>query len=159
MKKITLILAATLMLSAVQAHAEQYRVVGVMDGDTIRVLKDRSQMKCRLSAVDAPEKNQPYGQQSKKSLSDMVFNKMVEVNVVDHDQYGRSVCVIALNGVDINKAQVQRGMAWWYRKYSKDASYGHAESAARHQRVGLWADANPTPPWAFRRTERSTGFR
>lgn len=155
-----LILAAVLALNAAQAQAQQYRVIGVMDGDTVKVLSnDRQQIKCRLHGVDAPEKNQAYGQRSKDSLSEMVFQKLVDVAVVDRDQYGRSICRISLNGVDINKVQLQRGMVWHYSRYSKDASYAQAEAAARQQRLGLWADANPTPPWAFRRNEKSGYFR
>jgi endonuclease YncB( thermonuclease family) len=159
MKKTFFILAA-LAFTTAAAQAQQYRVIGVMDGDTVKVLSnDRQQIKCRLHGVDAPEKNQAYGQRSKDSLSEMVFQKVVDVAVVDQDQYGRSVCRISLNGVDINKVQLQRGMVWHYSRYSKDASYAQAEAAARQQRLGLWGDANPTPPWAFRRNERSANYR
>jgi endonuclease YncB( thermonuclease family) len=158
MKKAVLILASMWMLSNL-AQAEQYRVIGVMDGDTVRVLsRDRQQVKCRLHGVDAPEKNQPWGERSKQSLSDLVFQKLVDVEQVDQDQYGRSVCRIFVNGVDINKVQLQRGMAWWYRRYSKDAAYAQAENTAKQQRVGLWSEPNPTPPWNFRRTERTSRY-
>lgn len=160
MKKITLTLAAVLALFTAHAQAEQYRVVGVMDGDTVKVLSaDNHQIKCRLFGIDAPEKSQSHGQASKTSLSDMIYLKTVDINVVDQDQYGRSVCRIFLNGVDVNKVQIQRGMAWWYSRYSKDVTYGQAESAAKQQRLGLWAEPNPTPPWEFRRNERSNSSR
>jgi len=152
--------AAILAVSASYAHAEQFRVVGVTDGDTVKVLSsDNRQMKCRLFGIDAPEQSQSNGQASKASLSDMIYRKTVDVEVVDSDQYGRSVCRIFLNGVDVNKAQIQRGFAWWYTRYSKDASYGQAQDAARQQRLGLWAEPNPTPPWAYRREGRSNNFR
>ncbi len=137
------------------AQAEQHRVVAVSDGDTIRVLSsDRQQIKCRLHGIDAPESHQAYGQVSKTSLSDMVFGKNVTVEILDQDQYGRSVCRIILNGVDVNKVQLQRGLAWHYSRYSKDASYAQAERTARQRRLGLWADPNPIAPWSFRRSER-----
>jgi len=159
MNKIVFILVAAITFSAALAQAEQYRVVGIVDGDTVKVLSpDNRQMKCRLFGVEAPEKNQAYGQQSKQSLSDLIFQKTVDVNVVDQDQYGRSVCRIFLNGVDVNKVQVQRGLAWWHRRYSNDSSYGEAESGAKQQHLGLWADPNPVPPWSFRRNEKSKGF-
>lgn len=54
------------------------RVVAVLDGDTIKVLdSSNTQYRIRLSGVDAPEKKQAYGQVSKQSLSDMVYNKAV----------------------------------------------------------------------------------
>lgn len=155
-----LVAAAILAVSASSAHAKQFRVVGVSDGDTATLLSsDNRQMKCRLHGIDAPESSQSHGQASKASLSDMIYRKMVDVEVVDRDQYGRSVCRIFLNGVDVNKVQIQRGLAWWYSRYSNDASYAQAQDAARQQRVGLWSEPNPTPPWAFRREGRSNNFR
>lgn len=159
MKKMILA-AAVWAFSASTAHSEQFRVVGVSDGDTVKVLSsDNRQMKCRLHGIDAPESSQSNGQAAKASLSDMIYRKTVDVEVVDRDQYGRSVCRIFLNGADVNKLQIQRGLAWWYSRYSKDASYGQAQNAARQQRVGLWAEPDPTPPWAFRREGRSNNFR
>jgi micrococcal nuclease len=160
MKKMILAAAAVLAFSASSAHAEQFRVVGVSDGDTVKVLSSGNrQMKCRLHGIDAPETSQSMGQASKASLSDMIYRKTVDVEVVDQDQYGRSVCRIFLNGVDVNKVQIQRGFAWWYSRYSNDASYGQAQDTAKRQRLGLWAEPNPTPPWAFRREGRSNNFR
>lgn len=160
MKKMILAATAFLAFAASSVHAEQFRVVGVSDGDTVKVLStDNRQMKCRLHGIDAPESSQFKGQASKASLSDMIYRKTVDVEVVDRDQYGRSVCRIFLNGVDVNKVQIQRGLAWWYSRYSKDASYRQAQDAARQQRLGLWAEPNPTPPWAFRREGRSNNYR
>jgi len=160
MKKITFILAAVLAFGAAHAHAQQYRVVGISDGDTVKLLSpDRQQVKCRLHGIDAPESKQAYGQVSKASLSDMVFGKTVTVEVLDQDQYGRSVCRIILNGIDVNKVQLQRGLAWHYVRYSKDASYAQAERTARQQRLGLWAEPSPTAPWSFRRDEKAVNFR
>lgn len=160
MKKTLPILAAALMLWAAHAQAESFRVVGIMDGDTIKVLSgNRQQVKCRLYGIDAPETAQPSGEASKISLSDMVFGKVVNVEVLDQDQYGRSVCRIVLNGVDVNKVQVQRGLAWHYKFYSNDESYAQAERDARQQRLGLWAESNPTPPWSFRRNQKAVNYR
>ena len=156
MKKMSLILTAALAFCTAHAQAQQYRVVGISDGDTIKLLSsDRQQIKCRLHGIDAPESRQDYGQRSKQSLSEIVFDKMVAIEVLDRDRYGRSVCRILLNGVDVNKIQLQRGMAWHYVQYSKDASYAQAEKAAQQQRLGLWADSNPIPPWSFRRSNKA----
>lgn len=46
---------------------------------------------------------------------------------------------------------VQEGMAWHYKQYSKDEALAKAETEAKEKKRGLWADANPIPPWDFRR--------
>lgn len=146
MKKITLILATMLAFATASAQAQLYRVVGISDGDTIKVLSaDKQQIKCRLFGIDAPESRQSFGQASKKCLSDMVFGKDVKVEILDQDQYGRSVCRIILNGVDVNKVQLQRGFAWFYARYSDDASYAAAERTARQQKLGFEVQWNRKP--------------
>ncbi len=46
---------AALLVSSV--WAQPYTVVGVSDGDTVRVLNaDKQEFKCRLHGIDAPEK-------------------------------------------------------------------------------------------------------
>jgi len=69
-----LVLGAGLLL-ALNAHAFTGKVVGVSDGDTITVLRDRTQVKVRLLEIDAPEKAQAFGAKSKESLSEMCFGK------------------------------------------------------------------------------------
>jgi endonuclease YncB( thermonuclease family) len=52
-------------------------------------------------------------------------------------------------------------MAWHYKQYARDqspqdrAAYAEAETTARQQRAGLWQDANPVPPWSFRRAAKA----
>lgn len=147
---------------ACQAATIQGRVVGVADGDTVTVLDaNKVQHKIRLSGIDAPEKNQAFGQRSKDSLSDLVFNKQVRVETAKTDRFGRAVGKVVVNGADANLAQVTRGMAWHYKTYEREQSvndrklYDFAESEARAARRGLWRDAAPIPPWAFRKGVRS----
>jgi endonuclease YncB( thermonuclease family) len=134
------------------------KVVAVADGDTITVLDTQNQQhKIRLAGIDAPEKKQSFGQTSKKRLSDLVFDRNVTLDCGKIDKYRREVCVVMIDGMDANRAQVAAGMAWWYRKYQKEqtarhrADYEAAEASARVDRIGLWQDADPVAPWDFRR--------
>ena len=129
-----------------------YRVVGVSDGDTLTVLgSSHRPIKCRLYGIDAPEKKQAYGQASKLSLSQLSYGRTAAIDIVSRDRYGRAVCKIAVDGVDVNKEQIARGMAWMYRRYASDRSYSDAEGRAQARRVGIWRDTQPVPPWDFRR--------
>jgi endonuclease YncB( thermonuclease family) len=52
------------------------RIVGVADGDTLTILDAHNrQHKIRLDGIDAPEKAQPFGQASKRHLSDLAFGR------------------------------------------------------------------------------------
>lgn len=127
------------------------KVVAVADGDTLTVLRDREQIKVRLVEIDAPEKAQAFGNRSKQSLSDLCFGKSATLANQGKDRYGRTLARVTCDGIDANAEQVRRGMAWVYRKYApKDSPHYAAESEARAARRGLWADADPMPPWEWR---------
>jgi len=127
------------------------RVVGVHDGDTITLLMEGNHtIKVRLAQIDAPESKQPFGNQSKKSLSDMVFNKTIRVERETIDKYGRTVGTLFVGDLDVNKEQVKRGMAWVYPKYAHDPALFNLEAEARQASLGLWPDPTSMPPWEFR---------
>ena len=134
------------------------RVVAVEDGDTIVVLDDANGMyKIRLQGIDAPEGGQAFGDRSGQSLSEMVSGKQVEIEWSKRDRYRRLVGKVLSDGSDICLQQIRAGMAWHYKHYQNEQSvedrelYANAENEARTERLGLWSDENPVPPWRFRR--------
>jgi endonuclease YncB( thermonuclease family) len=137
------------------------RVVRVADGDTVSLLdRNNTQHKVRLFGIDTPEQNQPYGNAAKKVLLDLVGQKTVGVVVVTTDSYGRKVGTLYLDGVNINVAMVERGYAWWYQHFAPhEIKLAASEQQARQQRLGLWADPDPVPPWEWRRGQRRAGDR
>lgn len=152
-------IVAALLLAALTCGAATIdgKVVGVSDGDTITVLDaNNAQHKIRLSGIDAPEKKQPFGQRSKESLSDLVYDKAVAVETNKRDKYKRNVGKVLVDGLDANLEQIRRGMAWHYKAYEREQPaidrkvYADAETEAKAARRGLWADAEPVPPWDFR---------
>ncbi|MBE0576394.1 MAG: thermonuclease family protein [Desulfuromonadales bacterium] len=55
------------------------------------------------------------------------------------------------DGSNLNKQIVEAGYAWQYKKYSKDPKYGDLEAEARAEKLGLWQDKEPVPPWEWRK--------
>lgn len=146
-----------LQAGLIQADTIEGRVIGVSDGDTIAVLDaQRQRHKIRLAGIDAPEKKQPFGQASKKHLSDLVFNRDVVLDCGKTDRYRREICVVMIDGKDANLAQVKAGMAWWYRRYQREqaaqqrADYEAVEATAKAGNEGLWQDLGALPPWEWR---------
>lgn len=54
--KATALIIVLILLIPSLLHAFEGKVVGVSDGDTIKVLKDGKQVRVRLSSIDCPEK-------------------------------------------------------------------------------------------------------
>lgn len=145
-------------------NSSQFEVIAVSDGDTITVLDSKKQQhKIRLAGIDAPEKTQAFGQKSKESLSAMISGHKVDVVLGKTDRYGRNISKVLSDGVDVNLEQIKAGLAWHYKQYEKDqptedrVSYAKAETDAAANKLGLWIDPNPTPPWEFRREEKNRG--
>ena len=139
------------------------RIVSISDGDTVTLLDaNLQQHKIRLSGIDAPEKRQPFGNRSRLHLGTLVFGKHVTADCPKTDRYKRAACRIEVDGVDANLAQVEAGMAWHYKAYSREQSpadrwrYAKAEDRARDARQGLWADRAPVAPWDFRKARKNT---
>lgn len=144
------------------ARVIQGKIVNVADGDTATLLTpDNTSIRIRFAFIDAPEKQQPYGQAAKKNLATLINNQMVKVYIQDIDRYGRTVGQVCLGKRDINLSQLQAGYAWHYQVYAKKtqskeafARYNHIQAEAKRKRLGLWRDSHPIPPWEFRKTTK-----
>ena len=134
----------------VPSAARLVKVDRVTDGDTI-VLMDRTRV--RLQGIDAPERDQPYGQIATAALEYMVARSIYLVEV-DEDRYGRLVGQLyhSKEGYDINASMVCAGYAWWYERYARDSQIlSDCQIEAKQAPKGLWADEGPMPPWDWRR--------
>jgi micrococcal nuclease len=130
----------------------QYKVIGIKDGDTVELLKDGKPLTVRLHGVDCPEKNQDFGTRARQFTSDLVFGQFVGLVVQDTDRYGRTVGEIILpDGRNLNYELVRNGFAWHYAAYSKDPELARLEVEARSEKRGLWEQPSPVAPWDFRK--------
>lgn len=150
---ITSLLLFAFIATTADAATITGKVVGVTDGDTITVLTPlNEQLKVRLTEIDAPEKDQPYGHTSKQSLSELAFDKDVTVETDSKDQYGRTLGRVFVGQTDVNLQLVKNGAAWAYKQYLKDEAIQKAEDEARKAKTGLWAlqPDQIMPPWEWR---------
>lgn len=141
-------------------------VLSVADGDTLTLrTRDGRKVKVRLYGIDAPEvphketPGQPHGAEARGALSARVRGREVAVEIVDEDDYGRSVGVVRDGPDDVNLAMVRAGHAWAYRKHLRppyEAPYREAQRRARAERLGLWREPGAVPPWAFKSRLRAT---
>ncbi|RPH03499.1 MAG: thermonuclease family protein [Alphaproteobacteria bacterium TMED93] len=137
------------------------RLVKVVDGDTIRILDQGSNIiKVRLAGIDAPEITQQYGIQSRIALKRMLKDRKFTIQILNKDRYGRSVGIIYIDQLDVNHNMIKEGNAWAYRKYlktlpgQKGIYYIEAETTSKLGKKGLWAFDKPLSPWLYRRQKR-----
>lgn len=160
---LALLLAGLLTTLPVAATPWVGTVVGVADGDTLTLLAaDRATHRIRLDGIDAPERSQPFGQRARQSLAALAHGRPALADCGKQDRYGRAVCRVTVDGVDVGLEQVRRGLAWHYTRYANEqppqvrSGYAQAERQARDERIGLWTIPQPVAPWDYRRERSST---
>jgi micrococcal nuclease len=129
------------------------RVIAILDGDTIEVLRNRTTERVRLVGIDCPEKKQPFGQRAKQATSSLSFGRNVTVHSAGKDRYGRTLGTVELtDSTNLNHELVRQGWCWWYWKYApEDIFLAILEAGARDAKKGLWVDPAPVPPWEWRK--------
>ena len=137
------------------------QVMRVVDGDTVEVMRGGSEtLSVHLAGIDAPERDQEYGQEAAAALAGMLTGRTVRVRVLAVDRYKRPIVLLSLNGADVAESLIRSGSAWVYRKYLSSlpeelrSRYIAAENEANTMEAGLWADLEPVPPWEWRHRDR-----
>ena len=147
---------ATLLLARSAGAAEppavlKAKVTRVNDGDSIEVDTEQGHARVRMSAIDTPEYDQPYGAQSSAALKALLpVGSDVELEIVTQDQFKRMVAVVwrvAEPRINVNETMLRQGHAWAYRRYMKDPKYCDIEQEARSKKSGLWAQ--PVSDWVY----------
>jgi len=148
-----------LIITITPVYAEQYEatVIKVIDGDTIWIKKDNKHIKVRLSYIDAPELKQNFGIRSRNFLSNLVLDKMIEVNTNKKDRYNRHLGEIYIHNtkesIFINAKMIKSGNAWVYKTYTNNPYLKNLEAYAKMNKKGLWNEQKIIEPWIFRRNK------
>ena len=144
----TLIFIGALLISQVSIaeYLEGLKIKRVVDGDTVHVFYQDEVYKIRLTEIDAPERDQPYGNNSTEYLRSLLKDGRVDVDISGTDRYGRKLGRLYWQGMDINRELVSAGYAWVYDQYVTDNSFYENQSKARNLKRGLWEDQNALEP-------------
>jgi endonuclease YncB( thermonuclease family) len=151
------------------------RVVSVSDGDTVRFLHAPTwfhssklqegvklsdlALPIRVCTIDTPETakfgkpGQPYGEEAKQCLEKLAMNKIVQIRLLQKDQYGRAVAELRSPGflwwnqyadqqlLKAGLAEVYRGNGAVYGHLGKEA-YIQLEQDAKDAKRGMWAQGD-----------------
>jgi endonuclease YncB( thermonuclease family) len=129
------------------------RVAWVYDGDSFRLSAGDGPVEVRIFGIDCPEKGQPFADRARDFVIRRAKGRQVTVLVQDRDRYGRLIGVVILDdGTDLSHALLANGLAWHYRRYSRDPVQAALQRRAAARKKGLWRQADPVPPWDYKRT-------
>jgi endonuclease YncB( thermonuclease family) len=147
-----------ILLLAGPAAATRFEalVLRVKDGDSIVVerVEAKRVSEIRLAGIDAPELGQPWGPSARAGLRRLVDGRVVTLEVVDRDRYGRLVAKLWVGDAYVNAAMTRSGNAWAFMRYMPDAAIRAGHDAARRERRGLWSlpPEQRVPPATWRAT-------
>jgi endonuclease YncB( thermonuclease family) len=136
----------------------------IYDGDTFRAIceDERKELKVRLCGIDAPEKDQALGIESRDTLRELMgIHSDLFLVVVDRDRYGRKVAEAFVptgrgeEEIFINAEMIRRGMAWHYERYSNNCPnwdvFDQMVTEAKQKQLGIHAKSDSVPPWEWRK--------
>lgn len=164
----SIILAAACLpyASAKSGLHEPFEVIGSAiknhDGDTITLKTDqRGILNVRLSGADTPETGQAYWRMARDALHRLIVGKPVTLRCYKQDWRKREVCHAFVDGIDPALVLVKQGLAWYAFMFADEltppmrTAYEQAEEQARQQRIGLWQEPEPMPPWECRKLRKA----
>ena len=151
----------TMQAAAATKYTQSGVVTRVVDGDTLwlKTSTGAQPLKVRIQGIDAPEICQLGGLQARDALKLKVWGQRVTVTSGAHDQYGRTVGTVHIQGQDIGRWMVVQGHSWVYSFRSKKALYGAEFWQAQGERRGIFSSAAIEEPRIFRKRHGSCQLR
>lgn len=130
----------------------RYKVIRVVDGDTIVIDYEGTDEKVRMIGIDTPEsvhpdkeKNTEFGDTVSAFTKEQLEGKWVglELDVQERDQYGRLLAYVYLDDVMYNKTLLENGYAA-VSTYPPNVKYVDEFTAiqkkARDDGINMWSD-------------------
>ena len=96
-------------------------VTRIVDGDTFRADVNGKNESIRIHGINAPEKDEYGFQRSSDALSALISGKEVKLKFIERDKYGRMVCDVFVNGIDVADVMISSG-------YAKPYTFKHRRS-------------------------------
>ena len=138
--------------------AAQYKVIRVVDGDTIVIDFLGKKEKVRLLCVNTPEsvhpdkkQNIPMGKVASKYAQKKLLGKYIDLEFESNrlrGNYGRLLAYVFVDRRNFNIDLVRQGLSPYYTKYGKsqkyDSEFRAAEKQARKDRLNIWGDPELT---------------
>ncbi|HOQ79112.1 MAG TPA: thermonuclease family protein, partial [Candidatus Absconditabacterales bacterium] len=126
----------------------EYKVISIIDGDTIKISYLEQEFNIRLAGIDAPEssalrcgKVECFGPEAKEYLNSLLANKTISFQQAEKDDFDRFVGYVFLNGENINEKLIRNGYAREYsykgKNYKYQSLFQSAQKYAQQNSLGL----------------------
>lgn len=148
-----------------------YRVMRVVDGDTIVVDYQGKPEEVCLLFVNTPEpvhpdtkELNPLGKAAYNFTKAKLSGKEVGLEfegIMARNIYGRMLAYVIVDGQNVNLELVRQGLSCYYREYGRsqkyDKEFQEAEKSARQSRLNIWGGPAPSKLYLQHKKKKS-GF-
>lgn len=152
MKRVLLIIL--LMFPLLSFAKEEVKYSKCVDGDTIKVIREKKEITVRMLAIDTPESVHPnkseeyYGKESSEYTCNMIKNaKKIELEYDSKsdktDKYNRVLAWVFVDDYLLNDILVRNGyaeVAYLYDDYKYVDILKEHETLAKLEKNGIWND-------------------
>lgn len=112
----------------------------VIDGDTLKMSEGTT---VRLIGINAPERSEPYYNEAKTNLENLVIGKNLDMqfDLEKMDRYGRTLAYLFTDNSFINKKMIEEGVAVIETispNVSRSKELVQAQDNARNKCKGIW---------------------
>lgn len=143
-------------LTTTEVKNQTYKLVEVVDGDTVRIEKDGQVVSVRMIGLDAPESTtMRYGhmecfwKEASNHLAQLLSGvSQIELEVdstqTTTDKYWRLLGYVVVNGQNLNQKMIEDGYGFEYTynlPYKYQSEFKSAQKTASEKKFGLWADS------------------
>lgn len=130
------------LIQEIPCSGFQALVVGVRDGNTIKVIyPDHSEL-ITLYGIHVLEKDQPLGRKASEFVSSLLFGEEVEITPVEKRRDGCVYAMVSTNGSSLNRKMVAFGLGWVdtiHCTRPECREWASLEDKVWESRKGLWS--------------------
>jgi micrococcal nuclease len=119
------------------------RVERVVDGDSVLVATEDSDIEVRLIGINAPEQDECHYHESRDRLAGLIESESVDLEVISTDQFDRTLAYVWLDELLVNEDLVSGGFAIATTPTEEGDPHGErliaAEEGAFRAGAGVWS--------------------
>ena len=143
-------------ITTTEAKNQTYKLIEVVDWDTVKIEKDGQVVSVRMIGLDAPESTtMRYGhmecfwKEASNHLAQLLSGvSQIELEVdstqTTTDKYWRLLGYVVVNWINLNKKMIEDGYGFEYTynlPYKYQSEFKSAQKIASEKKFGLWADS------------------
>jgi len=118
-------------------------------GSYLDVRRVRTPWQILLTGITCPAEGQAFHKEAKAFANSRIHEKELTIHPEKKWHDTMASAWVDVGGKNLNEELVKNGLAWADPRYHKAQKLMKFEEAARKEKIGIWSEPNPVPPWLY----------